>query len=90
MEESEDCQRLVGKARCLTSGAWGDREQGEQSDGLNVCATTANEEYEMISIMTDSGASGTVASSDHCGDYPLVQTTASGTTYASAAANATE
>lgn len=44
----------------------------------------------MISIMIDSGASETVASSDSFADYPLVQTAASGTTYTSAAAIAAE
>lgn len=40
--------------------------------------------------MVDSGASETVASADHFSGYPLVQTTASGTTYSPAAANAAE
>lgn len=76
-----------GPQRATGRGAFG--------DGLHVCQTSAREpddvgEYDLISIMVDSGASETVASADHFPDSPLVQTMASGTSYSSAAANAAE
>ena len=51
----------------------------------NLCAANADEEYEKISIMVDSGASETVASEEYFPAYELIETTASGVTYSSAA-----
>ena len=56
------------------------QENGQQ----NLCAM--HEDYENIEVMIDSGASETVASEDKFGTYPLERTTATGTTYSSAAA----
>jgi hypothetical protein len=50
----------------------------------NLC-TNVHEEYEKIEVMIDSGASETVASEDKFASYNLVETTATGTTYSSAA-----
>jgi hypothetical protein len=55
---------------------------------LNPLCTSIHDEYEKISIMIDSGASETVASEDKFPTYQLVRTTASGTTYSSAASQA--
>lgn len=82
--------KAMGDIMRLASGMHDSTQRGGASDGLNMCATTANEEHDMISIMVGSGASGTVASSDHFADYPLIQATAFSTTYTSAAANAAE
>ena len=54
----------------------------------NLCAM--HEDYEKIEVMIDSGASETVASEDIFGTYPLEKTTATGTTYSSAAAKQSE
>ena len=51
----------------------------------NLCMNTYDDEYEKIEVMIDSGASETVASMDKFPAYPLEDTTASGTTYSSAA-----
>ena len=66
---------------CLTSAM---QEDGQQ----NLCAM--HEDYEKIEVMIDSGASETVASEDKFGTYPLERTTATGTTYSSAAAKQSE
>ena len=50
----------------------------------NLC-TNIHDEYEKIEMMIDCGASETVASHDKFPSYPLEETTASGTTYLSAA-----
>ena len=50
----------------------------------NLCVNV-RDEYEKIAVMIDSGASETVASQDKFASYPLEETTASGTTYSSAA-----
>ena len=52
--------------------------------GHNLCTST-HDEYEKIEMMIDSGASETVASQDKFATYPRIETTASGTTYSSAA-----
>ena len=54
----------------------------------NLCTNVEDrkQEYEKISIMIDSGASETVAPADKFGGYELKKTTATGTTYSSAAA----
>lgn len=52
--------------------------------GPNLC-TNIHDEYEKIEVMVDSGASETVASQDKFPTYQLEETTASGTTYSSAA-----
>ena len=66
---------------CLT-----DTTQGRVNKHL--CAMY--EDYEKIEVMVDSGASETVASEDKFGTYPIERTTATGTTYSSAAAKQTE
>jgi hypothetical protein len=50
----------------------------------NLCMSI-HDEYEKVAVMIDSGASETVASADKFPSYPLEATTASGTTYSSAA-----
>ena len=56
-----------------------------QADAGPSLCTNIHDEYEKIEMMIDSGASETVASQDKFSSYPLVETTASGTTYSSAA-----
>ena len=53
--------------------------------GLNKLNVEDEDAYEMISMMVDSGASETVASDKEFASYPLTPTTATGTTYSSAA-----
>ena len=52
----------------------------------HLCVNAVEDDYEKVSIMIDSGASETVAPAECFESYDLVKTTASGTTYASAAA----
>ena len=61
----------------------------QAEEGPNL-GTNIHDEYEKIEMMIDSGASETVASQDKFPSYPLVETTASGTTYSSAAAKEAE
>ena len=56
-----------------------------QADAGPSLCTNIHDEYEKIEMMVDSGASDTVASQEKFSSYPLVETTASGTTYSSAA-----
>ena len=56
-----------------------------QSDVCNNLCMNTYDEFEKIEVMIDSGASETVASMDKFPSYPLEDTTASGTTYSSAA-----
>ena len=56
----------------------------------NHLCTSVHDEFEKIAVMVDSGASETVASHDRFPSYPVVGTTASGTTYSSAAENQSE
>lgn len=58
--------------------------QAPEVAGPNLC-TNVHDDYEKIEVMVDSGASETVASQDKFTSYPLEETTASGTTYSSAA-----
>ena len=53
----------------------------------HLCVNAVEDDYEKVSIMIDSGASETVAPAECFESYDLVKTTASGTTYASAAAS---
>jgi hypothetical protein len=62
--------------RCLMSS---------QASGVQNLCMVHDDEYEKVAIMIDSGASETVASMDKFPSYPLELTTASGTTYSSAA-----
>ena len=55
----------------------------------NLC-TNIHDDYEKISVMVDSGASETVASHEKFLSYELVETTASGVTYSSAAESQAE
>lgn len=59
------------------------------STGFRICTST-HDVYEQVSVMVDSGASETVASEHHFANSPLVATSATGTTYSSAAANPAE
>ena len=56
-----------------------------QSDACNNLCMNTYDEFEKIEVMIDSGASETVASMDKFPSYSLEETTASGTTYSSAA-----
>jgi hypothetical protein len=51
----------------------------------SLCMNVHDDEYEKVSVMIDSGASETVGSMEKFPSYPLETTTASGTTYSSAA-----
>lgn len=62
----------------------------EDSKDKQVLCANVQEEWEKISMMVDSGASETVASIEHFEGYPLVRTTASGTSYSSASADPKE
>jgi hypothetical protein len=57
----------------------------KSTEGQTLCMNVHDDEYEKVSVMIDSGASETVASMDKFQSYPLETTTASGTTYSSAA-----
>ena len=64
---------------CLTSG------ENEHDVVNNLCTSNLEDEYEKIAVMIDSGASETVAPFDRFPSYQMIETTASGTTYSSAA-----
>ena len=61
------------------------KESGQIESRCNQLCSNTHDEYEKISIMIDSGASETVASLDKFPMYKSAMTTATGTTYASAA-----
>jgi hypothetical protein len=57
--------------------------QCRADSGPSLC-TNIHDEHEKIEVMVDSGPSETVASQDKFPSYPMMETTASGTTYSSA------
>lgn len=75
-----------GKVMCLTA----EPRPFDIGSGLDTCAAGQDEEYDMSSVMNDAGASETVASIDRFADYPLIQTTAFGTTSPTAASTSVD
>ena len=61
----------------------------QEKEKRNLCMRT-HEEYKKIEVTIDSGASDEVASVEKFESYPIEKTTASGTTYSSAAGNQAE
>ncbi len=60
------------------------QEPAQADAGPNLCANV-HDDCEKIEMMIDSGAGEKVASQDKFPTYPMIETTASGTTYSSAA-----
>lgn len=76
-KETMKTERYKDTLTCLMSQ--------NQSDACNNLCMNTYDEFEKIEVMIDSGASETVASMDKFPSYPMEETTASGTTYSSAA-----
>ena len=64
--------------------------QSMKVETAGTLCTNIHDEYEKISVMVDSGASETVAPHDKFPSYELIETTASGITYSSAAESQAE